>query len=109
MQILKTDCPECGAVHSVVIQPIVAPQTAANDLRAALANAHEALGEVAAILQQRNQDGWEERLLGIVNKALKGKPVPPPEPNPEPPKDNDPLPTDAPGGPNDSVPGDERP
>ena len=43
------------------------------DLREQLADAYDALGEVSTILQQRGQDGWEARLLAIVNKALKGK------------------------------------
>jgi hypothetical protein len=47
------------------------PQKIAS-LRDQLATAHEALGEARAILQERDMDGWEARLLGIITKALKG-------------------------------------
>lgn len=39
-------------------------------LIAAAPDMHDVLTEVSAILHQRHQDGWESRLLGIIDAVL---------------------------------------
>lgn len=100
-------CKACGsAAHRITQCPRIARFDIETHLREQNLYLYDAIGSALACLRGDSLDG----AIYLLEKAMGGKPMPPPPPPPPPapPKDNDPPPNDAPGGPNDSVPGDER-
>lgn len=69
LNIIKTNCPHCGAPHDIYVQPTRATPITKNGIRLQLAAAHEAMGAALALLHSQQVDA----AAIVLDDALKGK------------------------------------